>query len=273
MTQFTAPPSVLQNIARAKNLVRRDDPVRAIDALTAALNLFEPEKILGKARYEIEVNIMECVGELSRHPRVKALLTQISRSATAAIAYAPGEEGRLTPVLAVLRKALAETEAAAARAVEERVEGRKAALLAKGKEHLAAGDMPRGKAALRRLGDEFGTEPGVLAEIGSILVRANLHYDAVEFLEQALEIFPKESGAYAELVNCYLSLREFEKAEALYLKAISQFGRHPRTLVNLGKLYISWNKKDKAFDVLNQAARLDPTNEEAKELRRQVEGR
>ncbi len=273
MTQFSAPLAVPQNVARAKSLVKRDEPVRAIDSLVTALELFEPAKILGKARYEIEVNILECVADLSRHPAVKTLLTQLTRSNTAVIAYTPGEEAKLIPVLKVLRKALAETAAEKIRAEEGKATDRKASLLTKGKEHLAAGEMPKARAVLKRLAEEFGTEPGVLAEIGSILTKANLQYEAVEFLEQALEAFPKESGVYAELVGCYVTLREHEKAEAVYLKAIAQFGRHPRTLINLGKLYLEWNKKDKAFDVLNQAVGLDPKNEEAKKLRDQAEGR
>ncbi len=48
MTQFAAPASVGQNIARAKSLVKRDDPIRALDALITALELFEPDKIIGK---------------------------------------------------------------------------------------------------------------------------------------------------------------------------------------------------------------------------------
>lgn len=273
MTQFSAPSAVPQNIARAKSLVKRDEPVRAIDALVTALELFEPDKILGKARFEIEVNVQECVGDISRHSAVRALLTRLTRSTSSVIAYTPGEEAKLLPVLKVLRKALAETAAEEIRTAEGKVTDRKVALLAKGKEHLAAGEMPKARAVLKRLGEEFGTEPGVLLEIGSLLALAKLYYEAAEFLEQALETFPKESGAYGELVSCYTALREHEKAEAVYLRAIAQFGRHPRTLINLGKLYLDWNKKDKALDVLNQAVRMDPGNEEAKALRDQSEGR
>jgi tetratricopeptide (TPR) repeat protein len=267
MTQFTAPPSVIQNIARAKSLVKRDEPVRAIDALIRALELFHPEDIIGKARFEAEVAIQECVNDLSRHPKVYAFLRDLTKSSHAAISYKPGEEAKLLPVLAVLRKALAETEAAGAHAARQKVEDRKMMLLEKGKTHLAVGETPRGKGVLRQLAEEFGTEPGILFEVGSLLAGAKLPYDALEFLEQAVEAFPKDSRPYALLVSLYQELREFEKAEAVYLKVTREFGQHPRTMLNLARLYMAWNKKDKAFEAANQVLRKEPGNAEAREIR------
>ncbi|MDL2209573.1 hypothetical protein LJC26_02070 [Desulfovibrio sp. OttesenSCG-928-O18] len=266
MSQLIVPPSVTQNIARSKSLVKRDEPIRALDALLAALDLFEPEKIVGKARSVVEINIYESVTELNSHTRIKRLIQEVAHSDKAAIAYKPGEEGKLAVVLKILRKALAEADAAKAEAAENSAVHRKEELLEKGKACLASGEAPRGKASLRRLSEEYGTEPGVLEEIGRILVAANYKDDAIEFLEQAIELFPRASGAYGVLADCYMTLREFEKGEALYTNAIKEFGAHPKTLVNLGKLYIAWNKRDKAFEVLNKAVRQDPTNEEAKEL-------
>lgn len=270
MTQFAAPAFVAQNIARAKSLVKRDEPIRALDALITALELFEPDKIIGKARYEVEVNILECISDMSRHPKVRAFLTQLTRSTTVGIAYTPGEEAKLLPVLRVLRKGLHEVEAEKVRSAHEKVEGRKNALLEKGKAHLAAGETPRGKSVLRQLGDEFGHEPGVLAQIGSLLLGADLQYEAMGFLEQALEAFPKDSKVYAGLVSCYMPLKEYDKAEAVYLKAIRQFGQHPKTLLNLAKLYLLWNKKDMAFDAARQVARMEPDNKEAQEIMQQT---
>jgi tetratricopeptide (TPR) repeat protein len=266
MPQFTAPASVSQNIARAKSQVKRDEPLRALDALITALELFEPEKIIGKARYEVEVNILECVTDLGRVPKVRDFLTRVTRSDKVGIAYAPGGEKKLLSALTVLRKGLQEADAEKIRQAGEKIEHRKTMLLEKAKASLAGGETPRGKAVLRQLGDEFGHEPGVLALIGSMLLEAKLQYEAVEFLEQALELFPKESKVYADLVNSYTELKEYEKAEAVYLKAIKQFGQHPKTLLNLARLYLLWNKKDQAFEAAGRAAKLDPGNQEAREL-------
>lgn len=266
MMQLAVPPSVTQNIARAQSLVKRGEPIRALEALLAALDLFEPAQIVGKARSVAETGIYECVAELNAHTRIKRLIREIAHSDKAAIAYKPGAEDSLAGVLQILHKALAEEDAAKIRAEEDRAGHRKEELFAKGRECLASGEIPRGKAVLRKLGEESGAEPGVLEEIGRILIGAGDIADAVEFLEKAVELFPRAGGAYAALADCYMALRDYRKGEALYLNAIKEFGAHPKTLVNLGRLYIAWNKRDKAFDVLNRAVRQDPSNEEAKEL-------
>lgn len=271
MSQLIVPPSVAQNIARAKSLVKRNEPIRALDAVLAALDVFEPGKIVGKARSVVEINIYECVTELNSHQRIQCFIQEIAKSDKAVIAYKPGQESQLATVLRILRKALSEADEASAKASEEQYTKRKEELFAKGRECLATGEAPRGKATLRRLAEEYGPEPGVLEDIGRMLVDAGYRDDALEFLEQAVADFPRGSGAYGLLAGCYMELREFEKGEQLYMNAIKEFGAHPRTLVNLGKLYVAWNKRDKAFEVLEKAVRQDPGNEEAKELFAQVD--
>lgn len=264
--QLTAPPSVTQNIARAKSQIKRDDPIRAMESLIRALELFQPDDIIGKARFEVEVNIIETINDLSRHPKVFSFLRNLTKSDKAMISYKPGEEGKLLAVLKVLRKALVETDAQVVRAAEAKVDERKNNLLEKAKGHLAAGESARGKGVLRLLAEEFGEQPGILYTVGELLAGATLPFDAAEFLEQAIEAFPKDSRAYGLLVATYQEVHEFEKAEAIYLKVLREFGNHPKTLLNLAKLYMAWNKKEKAFETAVQVLSKDPGNEEAKAI-------
>ena len=221
---------------------------------------------MGKARFETEVLIQECIGELNRQPLVRTLLESLAKSSKVSIAYTPGQEGKLKVLLPIVHKALLESGSAKEREAGEQVLARKNTLREKGLNYLAAGDAARGKAALRVLGDEFGEETGVLAEIGLVLVEHKLYFEAAEFLEQSMEAFPKESRAYAAAADCYLTLREFEKAETVYLNAVKEFGKHPKTMLNLARLYAQWNKKDKAFEAARDVLRKDPENAEAKEM-------
>ena len=266
MNAFIVPQSVGQNLARAKSLLRRDDPMRALDALITGLELYEPTKLMGKVRFEVEVLIQECIGELNRQPMVRKLLESLTKSTKVGIAYAPGQEEKLRALLGIVRKALQETEAAGTRQVEEERQARKDGLRDKGLAYLQAGDAARGKGALRVLGDEFGEESGVLAEIGLWLLEYKLHFEAVEFLEQSMEAFPKESKAYAPAADAYLFLREYEKAEAVYQKAVREFGKHPKTMMNLANLYVLWGKKDKAFETARDVVAKDPQNSEAQAM-------
>ena len=264
--QITVPPNVTQNLARAKSLIGRNEPARALEALIQGIYLYEEAKVLGRGRFVVEAHIRECVNAFNEHSRIRSLIREITRTEGAVIAYTPGQEDKLAAVLGILKKALTESATAAEKAAAESLRERKESMFTSARELLASGETPKARAILRRLAEEFEADPGVLSSVGSILVEAGFLPDAVVYLEQAIADFPRDSAAYSTLATCYLDLRENEKAEKLYLGAIREFGAHPQTLTNLGKLYCNWNKRDKAFDVLKQAVRLDPSNEEAAAL-------
>jgi pentatricopeptide repeat protein len=264
--QMTAPQSVSQNIARAKSLIQRHELPRALDCLLSALDNFEPGSLIGKARFEVEVNIRQCVAEINLNPQIRGLLTEFTHSSKSNIPYTPGEEAALRSVLGVLRKALENMEIAEKQGAQQALKQRKADLIENGQSLLAKGEGVKAKVELRKLAEEFGKEPGVYAQIGNMFVGANLPVDAAEFLELAIENFPKEGQVYGTLVDCYMGVKEYEKAEAVYLKALKNFGSHPRTLVNLAKVYKLLNKRTKAVEAAQSALTMEPGNAEAKAI-------
>ena len=264
--QLTAPPAVSQNIARAKSLVKRQELPRALECLIAALEGFVPGSLIGKARFEVEVNIRQCVADLNLNPKIRKLLTELAQSSAAAISYTPGEEAALRTVLGVLHKALENMDQAEKQGAQQALKQRKAELLESAQSLLAGGEGVKAKVELRRLAESFGKEPGILTQAGTMLAQAQMPADAAEFLELAIEAFPKEGAVYGTLVDCYMGLKEYEKAEAVYLKAIKNLGSHPRTLVNLAKVYKLSNKRQKAVEAAHRALAMDPGNAEAKEI-------
>ena len=266
MLQLTVPAAVSQNIARAKSLIKRRELARGLDCLIVALEHFTPGDLIGKARYEVEVNVQQCVADINLNPRVRELLTGLTRSSAAHIHYTPGEETTLLTVLGVLRKALENMEQADKQGTHEARRQRKAELLESGQRLLAGGEGLKAKVELRRLAEEFGREPGILAQIGTLLAQAKMPADAAEFLELAIEAFPKDGQTYGTLVDCYMGVQEYAKAEVVYVKALKHFGAHPRTLVNLAKIYKLLNKRQKAAEAAHKALALDPGNAEAKAI-------
>jgi len=264
--QMTAPQSVTQNIARAKSLIQRHELGRALECLLNALDTFDPTNLVGKARFEVEVHIRQCVTELNLNPKVHGLLTELAHSSKASIPYTPGEEAALRSVLGVLHKAMDNMEQAEKQGAAAALKQRKADLLEAGKKALAAGEGTKAKIELRKLAEEYGKEPGILAQIGNMFVQAHLPHDAAEFLEMAIEAFPKDAPSYSTLVECYMGGNEYEKAEAVYLKVLKNLGSHPRTLTNLAKIYKLEGKRQKAAETAQRALTMDPNNAEAKEI-------
>jgi pentatricopeptide repeat protein len=197
---------------------------------------------------------------------VRQLLIELAHSSATHIHYTPGEEAALLAVLGLLRKALENIAQAEKQGTQDARKQRKAELLEAGQRLLAEGEGVKAKVELRRLADEFGKEPGILAQVGTLLAQAKMPADATEFLELAIEAFPKDGATYGTLVDCYMGVKEYEKAEVVYVKALRQFGSHPRTLVNLAKVYKLMNKRQKAAEAAQKALSLDPGNAEAKAI-------
>lgn len=265
--QFTVPPSVPQHIARARAAMKRGEALKAVTSLLNALDLFEPKKVIGKAKYETEIMIMEVLDELNRNAKVQEFLAKIDKKGKVSrVLYTPGQEAELYGALIVLRKVLQEEEEADEMNLAENREERRDQLWTKGTELLEKGEVPRGKAILRRLAEEFGEEPGVNAKIGAALVNAKLAPEATEYLEAAIRQAPSDHKSYGLLVRSYTELRAYEDAERVYLAALKRFGQHYKTLINLATLYKLWNKREKAYDVARMALREAPDNKEAQAL-------
>lgn len=263
---FNVPPSVPQHIARAKAALKRGQGLKAVRSLMSALELFEPKKVIGKAKYETGIFIMEVVEDLNRNAKVQQFLAKVGSSGPSSIPYAPGQEEQLYAALSILEKVLMEDAEAEEMDLAENRDERRDQLWTRGATLLANGDAPRGKAALRRLAEEFGGEPGVNAKIGEALVKAKLEPEAVEFLEEAIRQSPNDHKSYGYLVRSYTELREFEKAEKIYIVALKRFGQHYRTLINFANLYKLWNKRDQAYDIARMALREAPGNKEAQAI-------
>ena len=263
---LTLPQKISQNISRAQSLMRRNEVARALETMIQALEAFDPANTVSKARTVAEFGVKEFLNDLNSNATVKTLLASITNSSTATVTYAPGGEEKFCTVLRLLLKAHLETESIKADALAEESLRDKEVRFAKAEAAIKAGERPRGRGLLRKLSEEFASHEDTQMRIATIFKNANLLYDAVEYLERACELFPRDVVCLGELVNLYRMLHEYEKAEKLYLAALKDFGRHPRTLINLGKLYLDWNKRDKAFDVLNDARRLAPDDEEIASL-------
>ena len=264
--RMTAPKAVRDNIARSRAYLTRGYLPRALEAMEKALHAYEGTLLIGQARFETEVHIHEFVNDLNRNHVICKFFEGRKVLSGPYVSYAPGDEIPLAERLESIRHAMLEEERARAAEQAQKILMRKMELTGNGQARLDAGDLPRGRALLRRVADEWGHEPGVLADIGQRFLRSRLFYEAAELFESALDRFPGEAQAYSGAVAAYMELREYPKAETVYLRALRQFGSHPRTMLNLAKLYMEWRKRDKAYEYANRAAQADPSLTEAREL-------
>lgn len=273
MIYNTAPKSIRENLARAKNYLRRNELIRSIEAGCAALDEFYSATIIGQGRYEVEVLIHEYINDLNRHPEITDFFTKRKIFTNPFFTFARGMERDLANRLETVLHSLKTLEQQEKQEQAERKVMKKEDLIKRGTALLQQGEAPQGKGLLRRVVEGWGNEEGIICAIAQLFLQHELWVESADLFLQALEKFPNDPKAYKGAIQAYRHLREFEKVEKLYLLALRQFGVHPRTMLNIAQFYTEWRKYDDAYDFVKRALEGDPTLEEARILRAEIEKR
>ncbi len=273
MMTTATPKLARENLARARAYMRRNEIVRSLESACSAFVEILDSRLIGQARYEVEVLIQEYITELNKHPEIKNFFFKKNIHATPYIRFIKGRERDCLERLESILHGIKEESENAREKREERHFSKKQELLERGRKLMEAKDYARGKGVLRRVAEGWGQEEGLITEIAMLFLEHHLCMEAADLFEQAIELNPADSKAYGGAVRCYKELHEFEKCEKLYLRALKQFGSHPRTLLNMAELYKRWRKPDEAYDFARRALSADPTLEEAKAIIKEMEAR
>jgi tetratricopeptide (TPR) repeat protein len=255
-----------EHIARAKGALSKADPIKAMQSGYEAVKLLKSGKIYGRERFEVDVLMNEFVVEYNRHPDIRAHFTARNIHATPYCKYERGKEKALMDFFDQTIKAFRHEEEQSDQEQAEKHEQTKFKWLEHAQKLLDSGDTAKAKVYLRRVADNYGGEPGVLTDVGARMLGAGLYFEAGEALEEAFDMNQKDSKALAYAVKAYKNAREYTKMEQLYKKALKVFGAHPKTLLNMAKMYLDWHKWDEAYNHAKQAYDGDNSLEEAKQI-------
>ncbi|WP_461209125.1 hypothetical protein [Desulfocurvus sp. DL9XJH121] len=257
---------VREDVARARAALGKGNALKSLEHFVRAVDEFKDARIFGREKFEAEVHIQEYLKDFNRHPDVKKHFADKNIHVTPYVAYNRGGEAALlesaNKVLAEMRGA----DKAEEQIKEAKQEHRKEELLEMGRSCLEAKEFPKGKSVLRRLVEEFGSEPGLKTEVGRMLLKAGLYFEAGEALEDALLDAPRDSKALSGAIQAYKHAGEYTKMEMLYKHALKTFGAHPKTLLHMAEMYVKWHKWDEAYDTSKQAYDGDSSLDKAKEI-------
>lgn len=261
-----APKDLRENIARANGYLRRNEVARALNTMGQALRQFAGVQLMRAARAELDIQISEFLGSLMHHQAMQPLLDPGATGRPKQIKYQPGKEGALATVLEGLARIMtSEAEAEIRREAEERAE-RKKMLIETGTRLLSEGQLAKGRAFLKRVAEEFSHDPGIRVQLAKIFLAAGRHMEAAEMFEESIEHEPREAQAYSGAVNTWLELREYERAEKVFMAILRTFGGHPNTFGKMAKMYWDWHKRDKAEELAGRALQGNSSQAEALEV-------
>ena len=267
MSVYTTPPkNIRENLARAKSYLNRDDCERALEAGISAVSEYASVKVVGEAKFKMEVAFIEYASDLSRHHLIREFFHANRITREPFVQYTRGEENKLIERLEAILQGLRYTADEKARVEADESRFKREKLYNTGLELMTKGELPRGKAYLRRYVDEYGSEQGVLTDIGNIYLRYKLYPEAAELFDLSMEQFPNDPRGYSGAVAAHTEIGSPEKVETIYLAVLRKFGPHPKTLLNLSKFYLGLRRREEAYDYARQAYSKDPNLLEAKEI-------
>ena len=123
------------------------------------------------------------------------------------------------------------------------------------------------------MAEEFSEEEGIRVQLGQIFAAAGQMAEAAEMYEESMQYEPRASAAYTGAVNAWTELREYERAEKVYMAILRTFGGHPNTFGKMAKMYWDWRKRDKAEELALRALQGDPNQREANEVMQALSAR
>lgn len=244
-------------------LVRQKKFLPAIQTLYETLPVIFKNPLLKQEKGEFERLISDATYIIMADPTVR-------KSAALEIRYTPGKEQELMDSLRMLIEAFEDTmHDEVQEEMAQAIRLRKSQHLFQGDQLLEAGDAESIKAAcelFRASADEFADDTAHVAEIGERLLAAKQYEAALPYLSKAYTESAESKHLFNSIAMAQRKLGRYPEAEQTYLKAAQGGNKDPNLFFNLGRLYLDWQKWDKAIKVGQMALKLDPNFEEAVKL-------
>jgi tetratricopeptide (TPR) repeat protein len=252
--------TVKEDISRAIGYARRFMAIRALRAGASAFEAYSKSTaIMGRAKFELEVLLMDMLRELELVPDIKMQLRSPFK-------FQKGSEGKFALALAALAMHLEKMEKNAQDAAVQDKLGRIAQAFEKARESLKEKNLPSARRVLNTVCEQNPGEPGIFTKAAQMLAEAGLMTDVLPFTEKAIEINPKDAQAFGLAVEACKQIGELNKAEKLLRDALKNFGAHPKTYVSLARILYQMGQWDQAYEAARAASDRAPNLPEVKEI-------
>ncbi len=238
--------------------MKQNKPVVAVMAALDGVNLLISTPLMKSERVEISQLIDNALSQISVDPLVRELFPlQLS--------LVPEQERELANNLRDLITALTENVQQEAHKALSEKEAKKKATFDRAVLELET-NTTKALATFSTLSREYPKEAILWGNIGEALLKAKLYEEAVHYLSEALDLKPDMLAFYNIIGIALRKLEQFSTAETYFLRASKYLRNDPNLYFNIGRLYIDWQKWNKARSAALAALKLNPDFEEAKKL-------
>lgn len=180
--------------------------------------------------------------------------------------YAPGGEKALADTLVSLLSELQATAVEEAKDIMADMEQRIAQGLSEGARLLENKQTDEAKDILAKLAREFPRNADLRARIAELFISGACYEDAFKYLDEAIELSPEQIRHYNRIGIVLRKLHKYDIAEKYFMRAVGYAKTDPNLYFNLGRVYLDWERWDKAERAARLALRLCPDFVEAHKM-------
>ncbi len=243
--------TIREDLARAKAAYLKNEQLRTVQLLSAALRAFSSVRLPGSDRLMIESQLRETFGNISKLPRVL-------QYAPNGVPYAKGQERKLLAYTTALAQKIEEDiNRESLDAMRERKLRIDHAIL-KGTKLLGEGNLLEAQRCFRGAVADYVDEKGLFPLIASRLIDAGQFKASLEYSKRAVEESPDNARAYDFLLTAAGKADEWTQAERILLDAMHKGASHPlldQTMAHVQARLGNWNE---ALSAAKRAVEADP---------------
>jgi predicted Zn-dependent protease len=227
--------TIKEDLARSKSSYLKNEDLKMLATLAAALKAFVTMKLPGTEKTEVEGHFREAFANMSKSPRVLKFLPK-------GIPYVKGQEPKLFQyVAAVYKKVQEDIE----RETLEQMRQRKLRIdqcIIKGQKLLEDGNLVEAQRNFREAVTLHVDENGLFPMLAMKLMDKGHHKASLEYIRGAIEVSPDNSRAYDLLVTAVGKLGEVESGLKVLSDARKKIGENPMLLAASAQIKVRAGK-------------------------------
>lgn len=239
--------------------LKQAKPLPAVSALYEAVGAVMRTQLIRSEKEEFSRLIVDAVLHLNGDRNLRKIYPLI-------LDYKPGGEKELTEQLLDVLTELQATAVEEAKDLIADKEQRIQKGLAEGKQLIAEKRFAEAKDLLEKLSREFPHDGDLRARIAELFICGELFEEAFAYLDEAIDLSPDQIHHYNRIGIVLRKLRKYDIAEKYFMRATGFAKSDPNLYFNLGRLYVDWERWDKAEKASRLALRLSPGFVEARKL-------
>lgn len=240
-------------------LLKQEKVQAALMAMEQAIRIYLRTKLLKHEKQDFQRKLESAVFQISSDQKlIQSVALQIN--------YTPGKEKELHDNLSTILGEIQESVMEEAQQQLQMLQQKKEIGLKQGKEELDKENYKGAEKHFQKLVQDFPDDSELKVEISEYYMEKGMYTESLNYLRAAHKNDPDSVQIFNKLGISLRKSGNYQMAEKAFFEAIKRAQEDEYLYFNLGRVYIDWNKWNKASKVSQKALEFNPDFAEAEKM-------